>query len=161
MESYDPNLLNDAEGPSSQVQLFISCRNLKNLDIIGKSDPYCEIYLKNDSRSKWIKIGKTDTVMNSLNPDFATPITISYYFEKDQEIRFEVYDLDPSRSEEQGSITTKVGRLVGARNQTYVDKLTHSNKKGDRGEIIVKTDTVKGSNKSLKMTVKVSNLPSK
>ena len=113
MESYDPNLIMDgklkqswkrpkiwpfiAEGPSSMIQLFISCRNLKNLDIIGKSDPFWEVFIKNDSRSDWIKIGKTDTVTNSLNPDFATPIMINYFFEKDQQIRFEVYDLDPSR----------------------------------------------------------------
>ena len=40
MESYDPNVIMDTEGPCSQIQLFISCRKLTNLDIIGKSDPY-------------------------------------------------------------------------------------------------------------------------
>ena len=58
-------------------------------------------------------------------------------------------------------LVTKVGNLVGAQNQTFWGNLSHSKKSGDRGKIIVKTDTVKGSNKSIKMTIRVSRLVSK
>ena len=79
------------------IEMFISCRKLKDLDVIGKSDPYWQVYIKNDSRSEWMLVGKTDVVENNLNPDFSTPLQINYYFEKDQEIRFEVYDKDGSK----------------------------------------------------------------
>ena len=163
METID--LMNNASlddhGPSSKIQMFISCRNLKNLDIIGKSDPYCEVFLKNDDRTEWEMVGKTDTVINSLNPDFSKPITINYYFEKAQQIRFEIYDLDPSRSEMQGALTTKVSHLLGARNQTFVGDLENKGKNGKFGKIIVKADTVKDSNLEVDMTIQAVDLPSK
>lgn len=161
MEAYEPLLMFDAQGPATTVQLFISCRKLKNLDLMSKSDPFCEVFMKNDSRSQWLKVGQTDTVNNSLNPDFAVPITINYYFEKNQEIRFEVYDDDGSSREEQGKVTCKVGSLVGAKNQTYVADLLDKSGRGDRGQIIVKSDSVKGSNKICKMTIRCYNLISK
>lgn len=161
MEAYDPMLMYDAKGPSSTLQLFISCRNLKDMDFIGKSDPFCQVYIKNDNRSQWIRVGRTDTVVNSLNPDFAEPITIQYYFEKDQEIRFEVYDDDEGSADDQGKMTTKVGNLVGSKNQTFTADLLNKHGKGGQGSIIIKTDAVKGSNRVAKITAKCRNLKSK
>ena len=43
MEYYDPGaglVNNDTGGPKQKIQLFISCRKLKDLDYIGKSDPF-------------------------------------------------------------------------------------------------------------------------
>lgn len=164
MESYDPSAgMNIAQpnGPKEKIMLFISCRALKDLDYIGKSDPYCQVFLKNDERSPWQKIAKTDTVENNLNPDFSTPIIVEYFFEKTQLIRFEVWDQDPSRSEEQGSHTCKVSQLIAAKNQTYVTDLSHSKKKGSQGKLIVRTDAVKESNQSVIMTLRATGLKPK
>jgi hypothetical protein len=38
--------------------------------------------------------GKTETIMNNLNPDFTKIFTIDYFFEKEQYIKIEVYDYD-------------------------------------------------------------------
>jgi len=51
-----------------QVQLFISGRNLKNLDTFSKSDPKCTVF--EHLNQKWVKKGKTETKNNTLNPDF-------------------------------------------------------------------------------------------
>jgi hypothetical protein len=69
--------------------------------------------------------------------------------------------MDDGKSEEQGKHSTKVASLIGAKNQTYVANLEHSKKKGNKGKIIIRTDAVKESNKSLKMTLVAKNLKSK
>ena len=163
MESYSiPPANPEVDSLKQKIQLFISCRNLKDLDIISKSDPFVEVWLKNDERSSWVKVAQTETINNNLNPDFSTPIPIDYYFEKIQEIRFEVYDQDPSRREEQGKHQTKVSALLGAKNQTYYAELKLASKpKSKRGQIIVTTDCVKSSNKSVKMSLSWNGLKSK
>ena len=63
-----------------QVQLFISGRKLKNLDILSKSDPKCSVYEM--VNNKWMIKGQTEMQNNQLNPDFNTSITVDYFFEK-------------------------------------------------------------------------------
>jgi len=63
--------------------LSISCRNLKNLDALSKSDPLCEVYIKDRSTTNWSLIGKTEKINNNLNPDFSTIIYCDYYFERE------------------------------------------------------------------------------
>ena len=125
MEMIDP-YLGGTQGPRESIELFVSWRKLKDLDYAGKSDPVCHVYVKNDSRSEWIFVGMTEVIQDCLEPDFTTSIKSHYYFEKNQEIRFEIYDDDGSSKEEQGMITTKIATLIGSKNQTYVGKLTHS-----------------------------------
>jgi Ca2+-dependent lipid-binding protein len=164
MESYNPGMGAVAmadDTPKQKIQLFIKCRKLRDLDYIGKSDPYCEVWLKNDERTDWIMVAKTDTVINSLNPDFNTPIELDYYFEKTQKIRFEVYDQDQGSSEIQGSHETKVSNLVGAKNQTYAADLTRNGKTGKNGKIIITTDSLKSSNKSVFMSISCNGLKPK
>ncbi|CAI2362928.1 unnamed protein product [Moneuplotes crassus] len=161
MESYQPQV-NMTDSLKQKLQLFISCRKLRDLDYISKSDPFVEVYLKNDERSSWILVGKTETIQNNLNPDFSTPIIIDYFFEKTQDIRFEVWDQDPSRKEKQGSHTTKVAHLLGARDQTYFAALSKSEKsKKNCGSIFVTTDAVKDTNKSVIINLQCSGLKSK
>ena len=38
-------------------------------------------------------------VLNNLNPDFTKTFTIDYYFEREQWIKFEVYDVDYTGNE--------------------------------------------------------------
>lgn len=50
------------------------------MDTFSKSDPRCTVYeLVNN---KWIKRGKTESLNNTLNPDFDKHIELDYYFEK-------------------------------------------------------------------------------
>jgi len=98
-----------------KVELHISCRKLKNLDILTKSDPQVIMYVQND-RKQWLAYGKTELIMDNLNPDFATYFTIAYQFEKHQRLRFEVIDVDPvDTSEFIGSIETSMGQIMGAK----------------------------------------------
>jgi len=48
-----------------EVQI-LSGANLKNTDLIGKSDPYVQAYLTTDSENKI----KTATIKDNLNPEW-------------------------------------------------------------------------------------------
>jgi len=42
-----------------QLEIFISARALKDLDIFSKSDPYVKVYFKKAANQPWIYLGKT------------------------------------------------------------------------------------------------------
>jgi hypothetical protein len=54
VQSLYPNLPDPSQQTMSmQVQLYISCRRLKDLDIFSKSDPKCRIYEQNPLNGTW------------------------------------------------------------------------------------------------------------
>lgn len=61
-----------------KVQIRLSCRNLLDMDLTGKSDPYAILYAKAEKEQKWQKIGKTKTIYNCLNPDFTENFFVNY-----------------------------------------------------------------------------------
>jgi hypothetical protein len=46
--------------------------------------------------TNWVQVGRTEQIKNNLNPDFKTRITMNYFFEKDQKIKFVMIDGDGS-----------------------------------------------------------------
>ena len=69
-----------ADTMSMQVDLYISGRKLKDLDVFSKSDPLCRVREWNGN--SWKLLGETEVIKNNLNPDFTKKITINYFFEK-------------------------------------------------------------------------------
>jgi C2 domain len=63
-------------------------------------------------------------INNNLNPDFVKTFTIDYFFEKEQWIKFEVYDVDPNELESIGNCETTIAKVMTARGQTFVSDLT-------------------------------------
>ena len=47
---------------SMKVDLFISGRNLKDLDLLSKSDPICILSEYNDQTKQWVKLGQTEQI---------------------------------------------------------------------------------------------------
>ena len=134
-----------ADGMKQKVNLFVSGRKLKNLDTFSKSDPICILFEQRDG--KWNKLGMTECIQNTLNPDFETSFTVDYYFEKAQNFRFVMIDGDHYADEtadydEIGSVEVQMGRLMGAPKQVWKEKLIYKGEK--RGKIIVRTQTVSG-----------------
>jgi hypothetical protein len=114
-----------ASSLSMQVQLFISGRKLKNLDILSKSDPRCSLFEM--INNKWVLKGKTEMQNNQLNPDFTTSITIDYFFEKTQKLKFVMEDGDTSTSSEEiGVVETTLAGIMGKRAQTFEAELLHN-----------------------------------
>ncbi|KAM3860302.1 copine-3-like [Diretmus argenteus] len=77
----------------TKVELTISCENLLDMDILSKSDPLCAVYM-NSSGNQWYEFGRTEMILNCLNPKFSKKFVMDYYFEMMQKLKFCVYDID-------------------------------------------------------------------
>lgn len=64
-----------------QVELYFSCRNLINLDVMSKSDPQVQLYESNPNNKSWYLKDSTEMIRDNLNPDFAKSIKVDYIFE--------------------------------------------------------------------------------
>ncbi|CAH1419072.1 unnamed protein product [Lactuca virosa] len=80
-------------GLFSQIELSLSASNLRDMDMFSKSDPMAVIYTKGNDGSLQ-EIGRTEIVLNSLNPQWITKHTVTYHFEMVQMLLFRVYDVD-------------------------------------------------------------------
>jgi Ca2+-dependent lipid-binding protein len=129
------------EENSQKIELFLNARGLGDLDFFSKSDPYVKVFFKRHPSENMMSIGRTETIMNDLNPNFAKSFTIDYIFETRQELRFEVYDEDDKKNDDLiGIVDVTLGALAGAKNQTSI--LTLLNKGKDMGKLIVRCEKV-------------------
>ena len=106
----------DSTNLSMRVELFIAGRKLKDLDAFSKSDPQCRVYEM--INNTWVLRGSTEQVKNNLNPDFTARITLNYFFERAQKLKFEMIDGDCSHTGDFdliGSVETTMGNIMGAR----------------------------------------------
>ena len=143
---------------SMQVELFVSGRKLKDLDTFSKSDPQCIMYEKNAAGS-WVKIGQTEQIKNNLNPDFKNAFTLAYFFEKVQTYKFVMIDGDGGSDYETiGEVEVTMGKLMGAKQQTWTANLAYRGDSTKRGQIIVRTQAVQQSNEVAKWTLRWQNL---
>ena len=135
---------------SERIELFISARNLRDLDVFSKSDPYVKISFKRDfNQFQYSVIGKTETAQNNLNPNFSKSFIIDYIFESRQDIRFDIYDDDGNSDKDDfiGYVETTVGNLMGARSQTSI--MDVKRKPGDdksNGKLVVRCEKISESN---------------
>jgi len=125
--------LNDHE----KVEFYVSCRQLKNKDIISKSDPLVRCYARERGNANWRLIGETEKIKDNLNPNFTKTFIVDFVFEVQQPLKFEVIDIDSSTSyDELGVVETTVGAIMGAKKQTLILDLILKNKKC--GKIIIR-----------------------
>ncbi|KAK1885473.1 Copine-3 [Dissostichus eleginoides] len=115
----------------TKVALSISCENLLDMDAFSKSDPLC-VLLMNSSGPHWCEIGRTERIMNCLNPKFSKSFVVDYYFEMVQKLRFEMYDIDGENCSLQdsdflGELECTLGQVVSSRNLTR--PLVHKDKR--------------------------------
>ena len=80
------------------IELFISCRNLKDLDVFSKSDPKVKVFYS--FQGKEVKLGETEFLKNNLNPTFKKTFLLEYIFEMKQNLRFEVWDNDTDSADD-------------------------------------------------------------
>jgi hypothetical protein len=65
----------------TEFDMTISARNLKNPNLLGKSDPICIISEFNKKANSWEIVAQTKPLKNQLNPDWL-PVRMKYFFEK-------------------------------------------------------------------------------
>uniref|UniRef100_A0ACD5U3B9 Uncharacterized protein n=1 Tax=Avena sativa TaxID=4498 RepID=A0ACD5U3B9_AVESA len=79
-------------GLYTPLELSFSASKLRNMDALSKSDPMLVIYAKKDGRLE--EIGRTEVILNSLEPLWITKVMINYQFEMVQPLVFKIYDID-------------------------------------------------------------------
>lgn len=111
----------------NSVNVYISCRNLIDLDLgVSKSDPFAVMFLKSEHETTWQCLGRTETIWNNLNPDFLKFFRVNYYFEKNQFVRFEIYEQDDDDNHELiGYYECALNKILTANKQTLKAGLFH------------------------------------
>ncbi|KAJ0054025.1 hypothetical protein Pint_01288 [Pistacia integerrima] len=80
-------------GLFSQIELSFSASDLRDRDVLSKSDPMLVVYTK--ARDGAVtEVCRTEVVLNSLSPAWITKYTITYQFEVVQTLQFRIYDVD-------------------------------------------------------------------
>ena len=64
-----------------EVEMFFSCKNLKDLDFRGKSDPFISIVISEGKSSKKPITFETEIIKDELNPSFKKTFVTMYKFE--------------------------------------------------------------------------------
>ncbi|KAM3705026.1 hypothetical protein ACJW31_03G049700 [Castanea mollissima] len=77
----------------TQIELSLSASNLLDRDITSKSDPMAVVYAKKRD-GKLEELGRTEVVLNSLNPAWIEKVPVAFQFEIVQPLVFHVYDVD-------------------------------------------------------------------
>ncbi|KAK0045850.1 copine-3 [Biomphalaria pfeifferi] len=149
----------------SKVELYIECKNLLNRDVMSKSDPCAVLYMSRKG-GPMDEIGRTENVKNCLDPKFAKPITVNYYFEEVQKIKIAIYDVDNttytlSDDDFLGQLECTLGTLVS--NSPYVKPLLMkdgTNKAGN-GQMTVRAEEVKEGGEVAQIMFKAKKLDNK
>ena len=145
-------------GEKQKIELFISCRSLKNMDFLSKSDPVVILYEKS-SNDRWTEKGRTEMISDNLNPNFSKTFVVDYIFEKQQHIKFEVIDIDgPNEFDFIGDCYTTVGKIMGSKNQMTVLDL-HDKAQKKTGKIIIRAEKVGENKENLFFKIKCQNIP--
>uniref|UniRef100_R7W6T0 C2 domain-containing protein n=1 Tax=Aegilops tauschii TaxID=37682 RepID=R7W6T0_AEGTA len=82
----------NSQGSKDVLALSFSASKLRNMDALSKSDPMLVVYTKMDGRLE--EIGRTEVILNSLEPLWITKAMINYQFEIVQPLVFRIYDVD-------------------------------------------------------------------
>ena len=103
----------------------------------------CVLFYQPFGSKEWTELKRTECIDNTLNPDFATKILMTYHFEEQQPLKFQLYDIDcPSPSLQDhdylGEYECTLAQLVTSR--TVQKPLSDPSYFGDNGTIIITTE---------------------
>ncbi|KAM1095594.1 hypothetical protein EV2_010763 [Malus domestica] len=77
----------------TQLELYFSASKLLDRDLLSKSDPMVVVYLKKND-GKLEELGRTEVILNNLNPVWIQNVSVAYQSEMVQNLIFHVYDVD-------------------------------------------------------------------
>mmetsp|Transcript_20767 Transcript_20767/g.18181 ORF Transcript_20767/g.18181 Transcript_20767/m.18181 type:complete len:196 (-) Transcript_20767:499-1086(-) len=129
------SILEDQE----KVELFLSCRKLKNMDYFSLTDPQIIVYV--EKNGQYTYFDKTEKIQDNLNPNFTKSFIFDFLFEVKQKLRFEIIDIDgPNKTELVGNVYTTLGEIVGSKNNTAIFDIVDKGK--SHGKLIIRSEKV-------------------
>ncbi|XP_052780413.1 copine-8-like isoform X2 [Mya arenaria] len=152
-----------AAAPSSQVEISVSCRGLRDRDTFSKSDPMCVLHTWDIKSKTFHEFGRTEMIKDTLNPDFVKKFVMNYFFEESQKLKFEIFDVDSptqrlSAHDFLGRIECTLGEIVGCGSGRIEKNLL-----GIQGQskIFVRVEEVSSSKEEVHMQMRASGLDKK
>ncbi|KAI3979937.1 hypothetical protein MKX01_042591 [Papaver californicum] len=155
-------------GRSFTQMLSLSAKQLRNMDVFSESDSMAVVYAKK-SDGNLEEIGRTEVIMNSLDPAWITKISIAYQFEVVQSLVFRVYDVD-TKYHNMPLKTLKLdqqdflGEATCALSESLTLKLTMRNGQGgmrNQGTVTVHAEETVASKQAVEITFRCSKLDNK
>ncbi|XP_076919316.1 protein BONZAI 3-like [Bidens hawaiensis] len=158
----------------TRIELSLSALKLRDLDIMSKSDPMAVVYEKKKDGTLE-EVGRTEVIMNNLNPMWIQKINVAFHFEIVQPLVFRVYDVDTKYH----NLSTKMLDLkdqdfIGEANCVLSEIMTHRNRSmtlklhgrnghdiGYLGSITVHAEETVASRMAIEMKLRSSNLDNK
>lgn len=113
------------------------------MDVLSKSDPLCVLYYQPFGSKQWAELKRTECLQNTLNPDFATKIPITYHFEEQQHLKFMIFDIDSTSQNVNdhdflGEFECTLAQLVSS--HTLHKNLVNACYEGNNGSILIITE---------------------
>ncbi|OMO55290.1 C2 calcium-dependent membrane targeting [Corchorus olitorius] len=162
-------------GTLAAKMLSLSASKLLDRDITSKSDPMAVLYIK--KRDGMLEeLGRTEVIMNCLDPAWIEKINVAYQFEIVQSLVFRVYDVDTkyhnkpvkalklNEQEFLGEATCVLSEIVTKRDRSLTLKLHSKNGPGglrDLGTITVHAEETFASRMAVEMKLRCSQLDNK
>lgn len=87
--------------PTLNIEISLSCENLREADLFGSVNPMIICYkteCDEENESRLVEIGRTEIIPNEINPKFIKTFILSYNEEKTENIEFHIYDIDRSKA---------------------------------------------------------------
>ncbi|CAD6205825.1 unnamed protein product [Miscanthus lutarioriparius] len=149
--------------------LSFSASKLRNLDAFSKSDPMLVVYT--NIKGKLEEIGRTEVILNSLEPSWITKVTMSYQFEIVQPLM--IYDIDTkyhntpvkmlnlSQQDFLGEACCNLSEIVTKFNHSLTLNLRSDCGHGLHGTITVHAEKSDSSRIAVEMTLHCVNLENK
>ena len=129
------------------MQLFVEGRDLVDMDFFKVSDPFCTLKTKeaNLPYAVYRAAGETEIIDNNLNPRWVKHFTTQYIFNKDTELKFEVWNYNTPMSKDLiGEVNVMLGQVMMSPNQTTTEVLTEPSKPDkSRGLLKIRGDKIK------------------
>eukprot|EP01038_Epipyxis_sp_PR26KG_P011510 gene11510-15417_t len=133
------------ERKSELVDVFLNAKGLPNLGTFSKTDPFAVVYILDPLSNEMKIVGKTDVIVDSLDPLWSIPLTLEYVFECIQEYIVKVYHYHKGHPTTDFNKHTLVGEcsflmssLMTARNQQLKEQIISKSTRNMCGELEVR-----------------------
>jgi hypothetical protein len=151
------SIVNEVESSFPMIELHVSARNLKDMDIITVSDPFCILFLWDQGR--WNEFARTEVIWNNLNPEWVTFFRILYIFEIRQPLLFRVYDCDKATAQLDerhliGEVEIDLARLISSAVTTELPLTIAKNRQISRGILLIAPEQAAKSNNLVEIEIR-------
>ena len=122
-----------------KVDIFVSCRKLRNLDVMSKTDPQGILYTKGQD-GKYHEIDRTELIKDNLNPNFTHNFRVEYFFEVHQYFKIRMIDVDKNDYDMIGETEFKMADIMGSKEKSIKINLKYKGK--NNGQLILRGEAV-------------------